>query len=404
MKKISSLIVVFILGLALMLPMSAKAATASARLTGPGTVRAGDTITLEFKLNGTGLYGMSGTLSYDSNQVTLTNSSKKIASPWVLEANGNTFVAYDNELSSPINSEKTLFSVTFKVKNLATGTNIRISFDDTKATDGKKGTNLGTVSYTATIAAPKSTNNNLASLTVGNATISPAFSAGTTSYTASVPFSVSKLNVSATAADGKAKVSINSPNLTPNGTTKVTVTVTAENGAKKTYTINVARAQDPNYQASSNNNLSGITVDGFLLSPGFNTDTTKYIVWAPYETASVTVRGTAADSKASVEVVGGENLVAGADNTVKVVCTAENGSKKEYTIIVKRAAAHDGTVEEPGQTTPPEQAPSDDIPTNTQPVEKANGIVWCLLVTGVAGFAIGLAVGFVVKGSKKKES
>ena len=45
-------------------------------------------------------------------------------------------------------------------------------------------------------------------------------------------------------------------------------------------------------------------------------------------------------------MVGGDNLAAGQDNPVKVVCTAENGDKKEYTVIVKRAAAHDGTVEE----------------------------------------------------------
>lgn len=403
MKKISFILTVFIFGIALMFPMSAKAAT-SAKLTGPGTVRAGDTITLDFKLNGSGLNGMSGELAYNSSQVTLTNTQKVIASPWVLEANGNRIIAYDNDLTSPINSEKTIFRLTFKVNSVATGTEIKISLNKTKATDGKTQAELGSVSYSTIIAAPKSTNNNLASLTVGNATISPAFSAGTTSYTASVPFSVSKLNVSATAADSKASVSINSPNLTPNGTTNVTITVTAESGAKKTYTIKVTRAQDPNYQASDNNNLSGITVEGFLISPGFNADTTKYIVWAPYETTSVTVRGTAADSKASVEVVGGENLVAGEDNTVKVICTAENGSKKEYTVIVKRAASHDGTVEEPGQTTPPQQNPTD-VPTNTETVVKESGIAWYwLLVSGIAGLAIGLAVGVIAKGSKKKES
>lgn len=384
-----------------MLPITVSAAGASASLSGPGTVRAGDTITLSFKLNGSGIFGASGTLSYDSSQVTLSGTTQKIGSPWAVEFNGNNFVAYDNNLTNPIKGNKTLFTVKFKVKNVAAGTNIKISYTSVKASDGSADTNVGTVTYSKTVAAPLATDNNLASLTVSNATISPAFSAGTTSYTASVPFEVSKLNVSATAADGKARVSVNSPNLTPNGTTKVTVTVTAENGAKKTYTISVKRAQDPNYKASGNNKLSGISVDGFLLSPAFNTDTTQYVVWLPYETTSVKIGGSAADSKASVQVVGGNTLAAGQDNPVKVICTAENGDKKTYTVIVKRAAAHDGSVEE----LPDE--PSTDEPVDTQPdaTPKTEGGIawWWLIVVGVASLAIGAVSGFFGKGLINKK-
>lgn len=390
MKKAISILTVLALCLALMLPITVSAAGASASLSGPGTVRAGDTITLSFNLNGSGIFGASGTLSYDSSQVTLSGTTQKIGSPWAVEFNGNNFVAYDNNLSNPINGNKTLFAVTFKVKSVAAGTNIKISYTGVKASDGSADANVGTVTYSTTIAAPLATDNNLATLTVNNATISPAFSAGTTSYTTSVPFEVSKLNVSATAADGKAKVSVNSPTLTPNGTTKVTVTVTAENGAKKTYTISVKRAQDPNYKASDNNKLSGISVDGFLLSPAFNTDTTQYVVWLPYETTSVKIGGSASDGKASVAVEGGENLAAGQDNLVKVICTAENGEKKTYTVIVKRAAAHDGSVEE-----------LPDEPVDTEPdttTQTSGGIAWWwLLIVGVAALAIGAVSGFFGK-------
>lgn len=379
-----------------MLPITVSAASASASLTGPGTIRAGDTITLSFNLNGSGIFSASGTLSYDSNQVTLTGTTQKIGSPWAVEFNGNNFVAYDNNLSNPINSNKTLFTVTFKVKSVAAGTNIKISYTGVTASDGSADKNVGTVTYSKSVSAPLSTDNNLASITVSNATISPAFSAGTTNYSTSVPFEVSKLNVSATAADSKAKVSVNSPTLTPNGTTKVTVTVTAENGAKKTYTISVKRAQDPNYKPSDNNKLSGIAVEGFLLSPSFTADNTNYIVWLPYETTSVKIAGSAADSKASVEVVGGDNLAAGQDNPVKVVCTAENGDKKEYTVIVKRAAAHDGSVEE----LPDE--PSTDEPVETKPDTDATpktegGIAWWwLLVVGVGALVIGAVGGSLI--------
>ncbi len=399
MKKSVSILAVLVLCLTLLLPMTAAAASASVSLTGPDTVRAGDTITLSFHLNGSGIFGASGTLSYDSSQVTLSGTSQKIGAPWVVEFNGNNFVAYDNNLTNPINSSKTVFTATFKVKAVAAGTNIKIAYTGVKASDGSADANVGTVTYSKTVAAPLSTDNNLATLTVGNAALSPAFSAGTTSYTASVPFEVSKLDVTATAADGKAKVAVNNPTLTPNGTTKVTVTVTAESGAKKTYTISVKRAQDPNYKASGNNKLAGMKVEGFLLSPAFNADTTNYVVWLPYETASVKVSGSAADSKASVAVVGGDKLAAGQDNPVKVVCTAENGEKKEYTVIVKRAAAHDGTVEElPEQPAPDE--PVDAAP----PVTPENGMAWwwCIVV-GVGAFALGLGGGILVKTVPKKK-
>ncbi len=409
MKKIISVLVAIVISLALMLPMTVSAASASASLTGPSTVRAGDTITLSFNLNGSGIFGASGTLSYDNSQVTLTGTSQKVGSPWAVEFNGNNFVAYDNNLSNPINSSKTLFTVTFKVKSLAAGTNIKISYTGVTASDGSADASVGTVTYSKTVAAPLATDNNLASLTVSNATISPAFSASTTNYTANVPFEVFKLNVSATAADGKAKVSINNPNLTPNGTTKVTVTVTAENGAKKTYTISVKRAQDPNYKASDNNNLSAITVEGFLLSPGFNADTTQYVIWLPYETTSVKISGSVADSKASVVVVGGDTLAAGQDNPIKVICTAENGDKKEYTVIAKRAAAHDGSVEELPEdtTTPDDTTKPDDTTANTQTDDTAktnNGIAWWwLIVVGVGALVIGVVGGFFGKEIVKKK-
>ena len=429
MKKILACMVILLLLSCMLMPFSVSAATATASLTGPGTVRAGDTITLTFKLNGSGLYGASGTLSYDSNQLTMTGTKQSIASPWMVEFNGNNMVAYDNNLSAPIDSGKDLFTVTFQVKNVAAGTDITVSYTNVKASDGKADTNIGTVSYRVTVAEPLSTNNALGSLTVSNAEISPAFDADTTDYTANVPFSVSKLDVKATAADSKAKVSISNPDLTPDGTTDVTITVTAEDGSKKTYTIKVHREKDPNYVASGNNNLSEITVEGFLLSPVFSSDVTKYVVWLPYETESVKVSGKAADDKARVEVIGGDHLLAGQDNLVKVICTAENGETKEYTVIVKRAAAHDGSVDTPVTDEPVTDEPVTDEPVTDPPVTEPSAETdptssvttppadtdeaepvkdfcgvpwWWLLLAGAVGIGVGFACGYVVKRKDKR--
>lgn len=396
MKKVISILTTLILCFALLLPLTVSAATASATLTGPATVRAGDTITLSFNLNGKGIYGTSGTLSYDSSQVTLSSTSQKIGTPWAVEFNGNNFVAYDNNLTNPINSNKTLFTATFKVKTVAAGTNIKISCTGVTASDGSADANVGTVTYSKNIAEPLSAENKLESLTISNTTISPAFSTNTTNYTTSVPFSVSKLDVLAKAVDSKAKVSVSSPNLKAGGTTKVTITVTAENGAKKTYTITVTRESDPNYVASGNNDLSSIKIDGYVLSPIFDKSITNYIVWLPYETESIKVSGTAADKKALVKVQGGEGLLAGQDNEIKVICTAENGNKKTYTVIAKRAAAHDGSVDEA-----PKQDTTTDT-TNTPPQTKTN--ITLVIIVGIVALVIGLAGGFVIGSIKKKKT
>ena len=427
MKKHISIVILVAMLIVAVFPMTAFAADAGASLTGPRTVRAGDTITVSFALSGSDIYGVSGTLSYDRSQLTLVRTAQQIASPWVVEFNGNAFVAYDNNLSAPINGSKTIFTATFTVKNVEAGTSIKVACNGVTASDGSADTSIGAVTYAATIVAPLSTNNNLGSLVVEDAVISPAFSAGTTSYTVSVPYEVSHLRVSAEAADYRATVTVDSPELIVNGTTTVSVTVTAENGATKTYTIFVARAQDPNYVPSGNNNLAGISVDGFMISPGFNPEIHEYVVWLPYEVDSISVSGSPDDSNASVEVVGGTDLVAGEDNIVKVICASENGEQKEYTVIAKRAAEHGAeptrpAETEPEETEPAETKPTETEPTNTEPTEtkptetvpvetqpsdndkdtsnqnQNTGIAWWwLIVVALVAFTIGGVCGYLFK-------
>lgn len=403
MKKSISVLITIILLITLTLPMTVSAANASAELAGPSTVRAGDTVTVSFKLSGKNISGVSGKLSYNSNQLTLTGTSQKISAPWAVEFSGNNFVAYDNNLEKPINSTKTLFTATFKVKSLAAGTTVKVSLTELKASDGKADVDLGTVSYSKKIAAPLSGNNELSELSVKNATVTPAFSGKTTSYSTSVPFEISKLDISAKAVDGKAKVSINNPTLTPGGTTKVTVTVKAENGATRTYTISVKRAQDPNYKPSDDCSLSDITVDGFLLSPVFSADVTEYVVWLPYETESVKISGKAADGKAKVQVVGGEKLTAGKDNTVKLICTAENGDKKEYTVTVKRAGPHNEKEDEVPETPREEQStPSPSVTAPDAEEGGTNGVAWWWLpIVGLASLILGIAATLLVQKIRK---
>ena len=93
--------------------------------------------------------------------------------------------------------------------------------------------------------------------------------------------------------------------------------------------------------ASGNNNLSSLSISPGTLSPGFSAGTTSYSAWVSNSTTSVAVSAKAADGKAKVAVWGNTGLSVG-NNTITVQVTAENGSKKTYTITVNRAAGSTG--------------------------------------------------------------
>ena len=338
MKKIVSFLIVLTL-LLCMIPAASAAGTAY--WSGPDTVRPGDTITLTFYAGG-GILGGSGSVSFDPSVLTLKSYTQTIGGSWAVEFSGNTFVFYDNAMTSPITGTSSIFKAVFTVNaNAPVGEALTVSATGVTVSDGQVDTGLGSVSYRATIAPPLSTNCDLSALSLSGASISPAFSAGVTSYSASVPFATSSVQVNATAADAKAKVAVSSPQLTAGGTTSVTVTVTAESGATKTYTIQVSREQDPNYVPSNNNKLDSLSVEGQTLSPVFSPDVTQYYIWLPYETETVSISGKPQDGKASVSVGEIPALEPGKGTDIPVTVTAEDKSQLVYTVTVVRAPAHE---------------------------------------------------------------
>lgn len=412
MKKFFAVLLALVL-LAAHIPTAFAAGSAS--LTGPGTVRAGDTITLTFSAGG-GIYGGSGNVTFDASQLTLQGYSAAIGGNWAVEFSGNRFVFYDNSMSSPISGSSSIFRATFVVSSgLPAGTAISVSATGVTLSDGTQDIGIGTRSYNTTIAAPLSGNCQLKSLTVSNAQVTPAFSADVTSYSASVPYSVSSLTLAATAEDEKAKVSVNNPTLTPGGTTTVSITVTAENGATKTYSIRVKREQDPNYVPSANADLKELSVQDYQLSPIFSAGVTQYYVWLPYETETITLSATADDAKATVQIADVGTLTAGKGTPIAVTVTAENKTQKVYTVTAVRAPALEDTEQflnaqptdptVPETTAPVETQPQTQptaaatAPTQPQPTDSAPGtnMILLLALIGVACLAAGTLIGVGIK-------
>lgn len=340
MKSIIYKIAALLAALLLVCGVSATVYTsvygASASLTGATTVRAGDTITLTLVVSDSGKYGLEGTLSYDSSKATLS-SVTSLRSGWEVERNGNTIIAYDNNMTNPLGNNTSVLKAVFKVNsNIQAGTTLTISINNITATTGSSESNLGTATYSVAIAKPLSGDNTLSGLSVDGYKLSPAFNGGTTTYSiGEVDYNVSSLNVKATKADSSATVTVTGNKLSVGGNT-VTITVKAQNGSTKVYKINVTRKQNPNYVASGNANVSSVTVSSGKLSPKFDAAVTSYVVYLPYEEKGTRweLKGTAQDGKATgVKSAVIESLAEG-NNATKLVCTAENGTTKTYNIMV----------------------------------------------------------------------
>ena len=84
---------------------------------------------------------------------------------------------------------------------------------------------------------------------------------------------------------------------------------------------------------SGNNNLSSLSVDGLTLNPNFNASITSYTTST--KNSSIYINATKEDNNASISGLGTKNLNYG-NNTFNIIVTAENGSKKNYTITVNR--------------------------------------------------------------------
>lgn len=91
----------------------------------------------------------------------------------------------------------------------------------------------------------ESANNALSGLTVSAGTLTPAFDPAVTEYALSLPQGTEKITVTATPSDSKATVQGDGEVTLQPGENKLAVTVTAENGDTKTYTITAKVAQEP---------------------------------------------------------------------------------------------------------------------------------------------------------------
>lgn len=294
---------------------------------------AGNTFTVTLSMTDvTSVYGIEANLNYSSTYFELVGATNEWLSP------------PDNKLSigskvvvsttSPKTGTFNFAKLTFKAKPafLAATTpqvislsNVLVTYTGLKETSG-----LGS-RITVDVVVPKSTNNNLASLSV-NGTSVAGFSSSDTGYTLANTDAES-ITIAATAQDSKATVSGTGKKTLAFGVNTFNIVVTAESGAKKTYTVTVTK----NDYRSTNNDLKSLTIEGYQLM--FDKERLTYTLIVDNIVTSINVSALAADEKASVTGTGTKTLKI-YSNLINVVVTAENTAKKTYTInVVRRDAA-----------------------------------------------------------------
>ena len=187
---------------------------------------------------------------------------------------------------------------------------------------------------TKTQEAPKSNNAHIKSLTIktnddSDVVLSPVFNSGVYDYEATVASNVKTVSITPILEDAKANAVIsNNANeeLKAGEDNKITITVTAEDGSKKAYNINIKREA-----LTSDATLKSLEIEE---AEKFEFDKEKftYNVKIDKNIKSLTIIYELADENSTINIEGNSELKNG--SIVKLIVTAQDGTKKVYTLNI----------------------------------------------------------------------
>lgn len=201
-------------------------------------------------------------------------------------------------------------------------------------TNSNSATKAATKRTSSSTTSTKSSNAHLSKLQINQEGLTPNFNKNKTSYAVTVGENVNDLKVTAVAEDSKSKVAISGNTGLKNGDNKIYITVTAQDGTKKVYTITVTKTGDAN---KSNSYLQNLIVENATLSPEFSKEIFEYdcgTVGKSVETLKILAFGE--NENVKIDITGNDKLSEG-DNKIIVKVTSEDGTTtKEYVITVKK--------------------------------------------------------------------
>lgn len=255
---------------------------------GSDSANVGDEITITVSItSNVEIGGIRIFLSYDSNIVEAISGFEGGGGGTINWIDVDTFQSKSREIK-------------FKVLKAGT-TNIKVITDGDMSyatnTDEEKMKLVANTGTITGVAGPNlSSDNTLKSLSISPGVLSPAFSPNVTEYTTSVGADCEKLIVSAESNDSKATVSVSGTRMDP-GSNVTTITVTAENGTKRVYTIRTTRDDqsaeepEPNPDGPDTGTVQKVQVGDAKYS--INNDFDAHPLPAGYEAIDYDYNGTA---------------------------------------------------------------------------------------------------------------
>ena len=198
-----------------------------------------------------------------------------------------------------------------------------------------KAENGSTKTYTITINRNdnRSSNNYLKSLKISNAKIS--FNKYTLNYNIVVDNTVDSIDIQVQPEDSKSSVrGTGKKNLNIYLNT-YNVVVTAENGSKRVYKINISR-KDENGNAgslSTNNKLNSIEIKGYNIT--FDPDTLKYSITVDNTVEQVEISANVMDKNSTIKINNVDKLTVG-ENLITIEVLSQSGDTRTYEIMVLR--------------------------------------------------------------------
>ncbi len=111
------------------------------------------------------------------------------------------------------------------------------------------------------------------------------------------------------------------------------------NPGSRTVSVTIVSSSNPNTtkpsttgeKKSNNNKLSSLEIEEGKITPNFSKDVTEYTINLSKDVTSINIAAKAEDTKSKISGIGSIKVKPGVNN-IKVVVTAEDGSKKTYTI------------------------------------------------------------------------
>ena len=235
-KSVLSIITVICLMISV-LTFNVSAASASATISGAGEYNVGQSVSVTLKYSADfALYGVEASISYNSSVLRLDSVSGAD-----YNVGNSTVKIVDTNFSST--KQSTTSSYTLKFTAIAAGnSNISATVLGAGGDASNSFEASASTSAAVTVVTPKpSSNANLASIKLSSGSLSPAFSANTTSYSATVKYSVDSITITGAVADGGATYTGGGTFGLNIGDNSHTLTVTAADGTKKSYTVNIKR-------------------------------------------------------------------------------------------------------------------------------------------------------------------